>query len=292
MKIAAATKLACPIDRLPLTLHAVHWRCPNGHSFDVAHEGYCNLLVVQHKSSRDPGDSRAMVQARRAFLEAGHFAPIVEHVLAMLHASLPTTGNAQTSFAVLDAGCGEGYYLDRLSQLASASPSPLALALAGMDVSKWAIKAAARRKVPVTWLVANNRVPPFGPGSIDLIICLFGFPVWEGFTSVQRPGQRVLLVDPAANHLIELRQIIYPAVNTSPPPSLTAALAAGYTLEKEEQLTFSTTLRGAAAIAGLLAMTPHNHRAPLAGRDALSQRAELSVTVDVALRLMVLDPSP
>ena len=286
MQIVAAANLACPIDGLPLETQRAQRRCAAGHSYDMAREGYCNLLVVQHKASRDPGDSKDMVAARRRFLELGHFEPIADRTF---EAARECMAAAQAgAFNIVDAGCGEGYYLDRLARLAAASPDTGAVALAGIDVSKWAIKSAARRKVPVTWLVANNRQPPFLPGSVDLMLCLFGFPVWEGFRKVQKPGDHVLLVDPAADHLIELRQIIYPTVNRSPPPSLAAAEAAGYRLLREEGLRYGVTLSGAEAIQDLLAMTPHAHRVPRERRNALAELASLSVTVDVAFRLLAL----
>ena len=179
MQIAAATNLACPIDGLPIDTHGTQRRCAAGHCFDMARAGYCNLLVVQHKASRDPGDSKDMVAARRRFLEAGHFQPIADHVFNAARKCV--TAAEDGAFNVVDAGCGEGYYLERLARLTAASPEPGTLGLAGIDVSKWAVKAAARRKAPVTWLVANNRTPPFLAGSVDLVLCLFGFPVWEGF---------------------------------------------------------------------------------------------------------------
>ena len=92
-----------------------------------------------------------------------------------------------SAFNIVDAGCGEGYYLDRLGRSATAGPQAGTLALAGIDVSKWAVKAAARREVPATWLVANNRIPPFlGEASIWCCAC-------SGFRSgrasrVQKPG--------------------------------------------------------------------------------------------------------
>ena len=78
MQTTAATNLACPIDGLPIEAHGAQRRCAAGHSFDMARERYFNLLVVQHKASRDPGDSKYMVAARQRFLEAGHFEPIAD----------------------------------------------------------------------------------------------------------------------------------------------------------------------------------------------------------------------
>ena len=86
------------------------------------------------------------------------------------------------------------------------------------------------------------------------MLCLFGFPVWEGFKKIQKPGGHVLLVDPAADHLLELREIIYPTVKRSSPPLLAAAEAAGYRLRREEGLRFSVTLTDAEMIRDLVGM--------------------------------------
>jgi 23S rRNA (guanine745-N1)-methyltransferase len=287
MQIAEVTNLACPIDGLPIHAHATQRRCAAGHSFDIARAGYCNLLVVQHKASRDPGDSKDMVAARRRFLEAGHFQPVADHVFNAVGECL--TAAEDGALNVIDAGCGEGYYLHHLARLAAASAEPGTLGLAGIDVSKWAVKAAARRKAPVTWLVANNRTPPFLAGSSDMVLCLFGFPAWEGFKKIQKPGGHVLLVDPAADHLLELREIIYPSVRRSPAPPLEGADAAGYRLQREDGLRFSVTLTDAHVIQDLVAMTPHAHRMAQAGKEALAGQRTLSVTVDVAVRLLALE---
>jgi 23S rRNA (guanine745-N1)-methyltransferase len=252
----------------------------------MAREGYCNLLVVQHKASRDPGDSKNMVAARRRFLDAGHFEPIAGLVFDGLSHCLKSADG--TAFNVIDAGCGEGYYLDHLGKLAAASPQTGTLALAGIDVSKWAVKSAARRNVSATWLVASNRIPPFLDGSVDLVLCLFGFPIWEGFKKVQKPGGHVLLVDPAADHLLELREIIYPTVKRSAPPPLADAEAADYVLKHEQELHFAMQLTNAEAIQDLLTMTPHAHRMPQDRRQALAGLSTLSVTAHVAIRLLVL----
>jgi 23S rRNA (guanine745-N1)-methyltransferase len=287
--IVPATNLACPIDGLPIETHGAQRRCAAGHSFDMAREGYCNFLVVQHKASRDPGDSKHMVAARRRFLDAGHFEPIADLVFdAVRNCAKSVEGVA---FNIIDAGCGEGYYLDYLGRLAAASPQTGTLGLAGIDVSKWAVKAAARRKVSATWLVANNRIPPFLDGSVDLVLCLFGFPIWEGFRKIQKPGGHMLLVDPAADHLLELREIIYPTVERSKPPPLTHAEAAGYAQKHEQELRLSVTLSETEAIQDLLAMTPHAHRMPQARRQALAELSTLSVTVHVAIRLLTLEGS-
>jgi 23S rRNA (guanine745-N1)-methyltransferase len=280
-----AAKLACPIDGTALaTAEGATLRCAQGHSFDRAREGYYNLLVVQHKASRDPGDSRAMVAARRRILEAGLYAPIAGRTCEIV-ARIAAEQSPSEGFAVVDAGCGEGYYLAQIAR-ANAATTESRLQLAGIDISKWAIQAAAKRDAACFWVVASNRHPPFLPGSVDLVLSMFGFPVWDQFAAIQPAGGYVLLVDPGPDHLLELRSIIYPTVKPTAPPSLEAAQHAGYHLAEEQRLRFPIALRGPAQIADLLSMTPHDHRAPLAGREALARLSALAVTGDVVFRVL------
>lgn len=96
----------CPLCHQPLTQINNSVICPQRHQFDVAKEGYINLLPVQHKRSRDPGDSAEMMQARRAFLDAGHYQPLRDAVINLLRERLD-----QSATAILDIGCGEGITL-------------------------------------------------------------------------------------------------------------------------------------------------------------------------------------
>jgi len=267
--------LACPICTASLAAVEGALRCGRGHSFDRAREGYYNLLAVQHKASRDPGDSREMVAARRRILDAGIYAPIADRACEIV---AKINDGAR---CILDAGCGEGNYLDALAR---SLPGPIQWA--GIDISKWAVRAAAKRNRQVFWAVASNRHLPFAAGSVDVILSMFGFALWDAFAEVQPPGGRVLLVDPGPDHLIELRRIIYPVVTPSEPPSLDAARRAGYQLADEQRLQFTVELSSAAQIADLLTMTPHDHRAPVAGRAALSKLDRLTVTADVVFRVL------
>ncbi|PLL88324.1 23S rRNA (guanine(745)-N(1))-methyltransferase, partial [Klebsiella michiganensis] len=111
---------SCPLCHAPLERRDNSYICPQRHQFDLAKEGYVNLLPVQFKRSRDPGDSAEMMQARRAFLDAGHYQPLRGAICAYLQTFAPTD--------LLDIGCGEGYYTHAFAAIASHSW--------GLDVSK------------------------------------------------------------------------------------------------------------------------------------------------------------
>ena len=118
--------------------------------------------------------------------------------------------------------------------------------------------------------------------------CLFGFQIWEGFRSCQAPGQHVILADPGPDHLIELRRLIYPEVRASSLPTIGAATALGYRFEDQTHVRFEAHVPGAAAVQNLVAMTPHAFRLSKDGHARLTAIEQLTVTVDVVLRRLVL----
>ncbi|RTQ98544.1 putative RNA methyltransferase [Halomonas nitroreducens] len=276
--------LACPLDGNPLQRRDGAWRCAAGHSFDIARQGYVHLLPVQHKRSRDPGDSKAMVAARRRFLEAGHYRPIAEAVGRAVLAQAP----AGATLRCLDAGCGEGYYLRELARACEgAVGDDRALALVGVDISKWAVLAAARRQQAATWVVGTNAHLPVQAGSLDRVLCLFGFPVYPEFARVLRPGGELLMVEAGPDHLRELREIIYPSLKA--PRAVDDTVPESFTLLSCETLRYAIELDGAEPIADLLAMTPHLHRASAEGRERAAALESLSVTVEVRLKRFARD---
>ena len=276
MNITPFQALACPLDGAPLHRHGGALRCAHGHSFDLASQGYVNLLPVQNKRSLDPGDSKLMVAARRRFLNAGHYAPIAAAVGRAVLAGRP--GDAPT--ACLDAGCGEGYYLRQLATAADAAGQ--ALALLGLDISKWAVLAAAKQEKHATWVVGSNAALPVLPATLDCVLCLFGFPVYPEFARVLKPGGLLLQVDAGPDHLRELREIIYPTLKPARPAASTPP--EGFAPAGTENLRFNVQLTGAEAIADLLAMTPHLYRASAEGRARAAALTEIALTVDVRLQ--------
>ena len=268
--------LACPLDGTPLHGIGPVWSCAAGHSFDVSSHGYIHLLPVQRKRSKDPGDSKEMVAARRRFLAEGAYQPVAQAINRMTLAGLP----ADAAVSCLDAGCGEGYYLAELAKAASPQQD---LALLGLDISKWAVLAAAKRYKDPCWVVGTNAQLPVQAGTLDRVLCIFGFPVYSEFARVLQPHGQLIQVDAGPDHLRELRQIIYPVLKTDRDTAVPAPL--GFTLAGTESVRYGLQLDGAHLIADLLAMTPHLYRASPEGRARAAALTSLELTIDVRLSL-------
>jgi len=278
MHVVPAANLACPLDHTPLTQQGMSLLCPHGHNFDIARQGYINLLPVQHKRSRDPGDTKEMLLARNEFLSAGWYEAVSDRLNRMVADRLPP----QEKVCVLDAGCGEGYYLQRLQHALKSSGRFSALNLIGMDISRPAIQQAARRSREISWIVGNNSQPPIVSESVDCVVCVFGFHSFAGFTQVLKSAGTVVLVEPGEDHLKQLREIIYPSLKQK---DYAAAQVPGFTLVDEQRLSFELNRLSNASIQQLLLMTPHLHRAQQAGREQALQRESLTTEVDMWFRV-------
>lgn len=248
---------SCPICALPLHMQAAVWRCDNGHSFDVARQGYVNLLTVSQKHSLHPGDSQKMVAARRSFLNAGYYVPIVQTLRSLVRRYAP---NAK---AVLDVGCGEGYYLSQIE----------AEERWGIDISKDAVRYAAVRDKTAHWLTATAAHLPFAEDTFDCILSMFALTVPEEFRRVLRPGGAFIQVLAGEAHLLALRSIIYPTVREKAAPEMQTLT--GFQLLHSETLRFDFRLNTQQEVQSLLYMTPHAWRISREGARSLERVEQL-----------------
>ena len=261
-------KLLCPICGEELNLTGKQYVCSRNHSFDVARQGYVNLLTVQQKHSLNPGDTREQVLSRREFLEAGFYAPIAEALIAEAKA-LGITGQ------ILDVGCGEGYYS---AQLADALEAPLT----GLDISKEAVRCAAAKYKGKQWLCATAAHIPVEDGSVDLMTSLFALTLPEEFSRVLKEGGYYFQVLAAEDHLLGLKNIIYPELHHK--EKFTTPEIPGFRLVESRKLQFTFTVEGE-QVQNLLSMTPHVYRISKAGAENLRNTEKLTDTASCVLNL-------
>ena len=197
---------ACPVCHSPLTASERSFHCANGHSFDRAKEGYVNLLLAHQKRSANPGDDRQMLRNRREFLEQGYYQQLAE-LLAQRCAEFARQG-AGERFTLLDTGCGEGYYSGRISDaLHGIGGKPIWCG--GIDISREAIRMAARHYKTVQFAVASNAALPVAEQGMDCIVQVFAPGYDEQVVRALRPGGLFIAVTPGPRHLYALRQRVY-----------------------------------------------------------------------------------
>ena len=261
-------KLTCPICAEELTRVDRQYLCNNRHSFDIARQGYVNLLTVQQKHSLNPGDTREQVLSRRAFLEAGYYAPIAEALCA-------TARDLGISGPILDVGCGEGWYSAQLAKALDAE-------LTGMDISKEAVRCAAAKYKDALWLCATAAHIPVPDHSVRLLTSLFALTLPEEYHRILAEDGYYFQVLACQDHLLGLKSIIYPELKFKEKDSIPEL--PGFALVKSVPIRFTFTVEGE-QIQNLFSMTPHVFRIGKDGAERLRQTEVLTDTASCVLNV-------
>jgi 23S rRNA (guanine745-N1)-methyltransferase len=246
---------------MPLAREESRLICPQGHAFDIARSGYINLLQPQDRRSKQPGDTPAAVAARRSLHDRGVTEPLLQAIAGITHPA--------PKDSVLDAGCGDGYYLGELSSRTNCDAH-------GVDISIPAIEAAARRYPACEWIVANaDRFLPYADASFDLVLSITGRMNAPEFRRVLRHGGHLLIALPAPEDLIELR-----GKGRDRVPRTLESFAHDFKLAEQRRVTTTADLDAAAVEDVLLSI----YR-PLQSKPAEAMRLTFS------LDLLLFEPS-
>ncbi|CNL37521.1 rRNA (Guanine-N1-)-methyltransferase [Yersinia aldovae ATCC 35236] len=263
----------CPLCHQVLQLNQQQWRCSNNHQFDCAKEGYVNLMPVQHKGSKQPGDSPEMMQARRAFLDAGYYHPLQQRVAEILDEALPFDATM-----LLDIGCGEGYYTaavaDRLNRMRQ-------MAVFGLDVAKIAVRYGAKRYPQVNFCVASSHRLPFANATFDAVLRIYAPCKAAELARTIKPGGIVVTVAPGPRHLYQLKDLIYSEVQLHADNDESLK---GFERVSSERLAYEMKLPGKQGF-NLLQMTPFAWRASIECGQALAARQSFVCETDFVIAL-------
>ena len=276
--------LRCPHCHAGLRRQERTYSCANGHSYDIARQGYVNLLPSSRRHSKDPGDNREMILSRRRFLEGGFYSALANEINSTVLTALSHALQGDRSH-ILDAGAGEGYYLAYLHSALTARTPASAPDLYGVDVSRHAMQYATHRSKAMHWLVASIVGLPLVSSSLDIILSIFAPLAPMEFQRVLRPGGLLIVVGPGPRHLYSLRQLLYPEVLPHQADQILANLAPHFTLRTETELTYDIDLPSAAMIGDLLTMTPFGWNIDAARRSHTEATAPLRTTVDACIRV-------
>lgn len=254
----------CPICAAPLTREERTYVCPARHCYDVAKEGYVNLLPANKKHAKDPGDDKEMAAARTRFLDGGYYAPLRETLCRLIVDKKPQV--------LVDSGCGEGYYTAGVCQ--ALKEAGLHTRCAGVDLSRSALKKAARREKTAEFAVASVYHMPVAESSADVILNCFSPLALEEFKRVLKPGGTYLYVVPGAKHLWELKQVLYEQPYENAEENIPYE---GFEYRQVIPVEFCMDLHSP-ALADLFRMTPYYWKTPRQGAERLAQVEQLQVT--------------
>ena len=259
---------SCPLCGQSLVRQERTYCCPGGHSFDIAKEGHTYLLPVNRKHSAAPGDDPGMARARREFLSKGYYTPLLN---TLCNLSVAHTGPAPD---ILDAGCGEGYYTAGIHQaLLDAGRAPR---MAGIDISKAILRLAAKRTKQVEFAVASCYRLPLADSSVDLLLDCFSPLSIPEFHRVLRPGGVFLYVVPAAEHLWEMKQVLYDRPYRNQEKEVPYE---GFTLQEVVPVEAVITLPCREDIHALFQMTPYYWKTPREGAERLAALDRLTTRI-------------
>ena len=248
------------------------YACVNKHSFDIAKQGYINLLPVNQKKSKDPGDNEMMIAARRNFLELGFYDPLIESIKNLDSEKLSFETKDIVAF---DAGCGEGYY----SEKALNNLPGLTTEIWGTDISKYAVKNAAKKYKDNLYFVSSIYNLPIANASTDLILSVFSPIMAEEFKRILSKQGYAIIVSPAPNHLREMAELIYDTFRPHT-TNIVEKMTSTFEHHSTKRSTFKIEIKSAEALLVLLKMTPYYWSTGIERLENITNKSEISVTCD------------
>lgn len=300
----------CPLCASPLILDVKTWRCDGSlnpkntcHPFDVARQGYVNLLPVNQKKSKTPGDSSESIAARQRFLASAHYQPLrdlvcaqIKILLSQYQGRIPTE---EQTVNWLDIGCGEGYYTGAMAQAGMDT-------LIAADISKPAVTELAKtsKASQLLWYQQDKNINkgkhdntaknaalypvvtsaahlPLSAQSVTGISSIFSPILPKAFAQVLQDGGYLIIAKPDVGHLARMREALFAEVREHDSDKFLTDLAPYFEVLTTHHVSTDLCLN-AADLADLLTMTPYSYRAQAAKRTALLNRAQDSPFITTA----------
>ena len=260
-------KFCCPVCKEELNLDGRTYKCINNHCFDCAKQGYVNLLQSNKSKSKRHGDDKLMIEARTRFLNTNFYKPLCDLMCELLKKYVPQNAS------VLDAGCGDCYYTEKIEKaLADRNAS-----VVGVDISKSALIAAAKRSKRINLAVASVFSLPVGDLSCDAVLNVFSPFAPEEYARVLKSGGVLLRVIPLENHLFSLKKAIYNNPLKNPEESTEID---GFTLAESQELKYSIELKSNEQIESLFKMTPYYYKTSRTDQQKVEKMSTLQTEIE------------
>lgn len=265
--------IICPVCSKKMTKIERKYICERAHNFDISKYNHVNLLLSNQKNSKIPGDSKEMVLSRKNYLEKGYYKGISDGVNQVVENYL----SDKKQLNILDIGCGEGYYTNRLKK--KLDELNIKSNIVGIDISKEAIISAAKSYKDMEWIVASASSLPIENEALDFIICMFAKIIPEENMRVLKKGGKLIVVSTGENHLLQLKEVVYESVRKdfySPIEDLKM-----FRHLETVNLKYNIEILERESIENLFNMTPYRWRSPQKGIEKLFELDKLTTTVEV-----------
>ncbi len=255
----------CPVCSAKLYLKDRSYVCDNSHCFDIAKEGYVNLLTG---SSASHGDDKTMINARRDFLRCGHYEPLREKIYEMLSELMRDTD-------ILDCGCGEGYYTERLCDIDGCR-------VWGIDISKNGVKKTASllKGKNADICVGSVYGMPYASESFGALCNVFSPLALDEYKRVLKKDGYYIMAVPRQYHLYELKKAVYENVHIKDENN---DVLDGFELVKSHELEYKFEMTSGKQIMDLFTMTPYYYTSPKIGVEKLAKKERLICTASFGI---------
>ena len=260
--------LKCPCCRAEMTVSedekSLFCTGERRHCFDFSSKGYVNLAGSRGVT----GDSKAAVQSRTDFLNRGYYEPIADMLVDILK-------KYKSQGLVVDAGCGEGYYTQKISDSGYKT--------LGLDLSKFGVHSTASRlkcnvNDSVFACVASIFEIPLSDGSADAVLSIFAPCAEEEIGRVLTDDGIMIVVSAGREHLMGLKKALYQTVYENEDR---ADMPRGMSLLEKRSFRYSVKIKGNKDILNLFSMTPYYWRTSISDRDKLLGFDVLETEIDI-----------
>jgi 23S rRNA (guanine745-N1)-methyltransferase len=271
--------LKCPVCNLSLKKCEKQYKCLNNHSYDIANKGQINLLLANQKRTKDPGDSKEMMEGRREFLNKGYYQIFSDALNEVIISNI--SGN---NVNILDAGCGEGYFLSRVREAIYGKETDYIqnkeINFFGVDISKAAINYAAKRDKKINFIVGSNFNLPIKSNTIDIVIRNFAPSEDMEIKRVLKDDGKLVVVTPGIQHLYGLKEILYENARKHEEKE---TIFEGFKLIQHTEVKYNIQVEEKKDVKNLISMTPYYWTFDNSMREKANETSSLSTELDFTI---------
>ncbi len=275
----------CPVCKKKLELLDRRLVCEEKHSYDVAKEGYVNLLLANQKNTQNPGDNKFMLLGREKFLKEGYYDALVESINQILFPFITKKiVGSKIPCHILDLGCGVGFYAAKVQKFFLQQKIPREFQMWGIDISKPALQKASKQYQDIHFSVGSNFKLPYLDNSFDIIFSIFSPFSTDELLRVLKKGGKFLLVRPGSHHLQELATLIYQRFEHQG-NIFDHTKDLNLSLLDTTRVHYDITLKNTEDLMNLVQMTPYYWHLSENKKKLLEQQVNFSTQVDFQISL-------